>query len=234
MSNQLINQARHRQGGVVLLISLVALVAMTLAAIGFMRSVDTGRVLSGNMAFNRAAVAISDIGMEAARATLQQYEAQGGACGAGLNCLWKDGVQMAADLPALNPSPAGRYFAADDPTFNYRVGAVNWNNAYVVPPLVCVAPATPACLAQQQALAGYEVRYFIHRMCELGWANATQDGAPARSACVSSVAEGGANQGQVNRANRGINQAITVPVYRVTVRVQGPRNSLAYVYVWMS
>lgn len=226
--------ASRRQHGVVLLIALVALVAMTLAGIGFIKTVSTGQVLAGNMAFNRAAVSISDVGMEAARAVLYNLEMLGqDACG-GVSCLWKSGDAIVADGVAANPNPSGRYFAANDPNFDYRVGATNWNNAYVVPPLVCGPPATAACLAQQQALNGYEIRYFIHRMCELAWADAAQDGAPVRSGCVSVAVQGGENQGGINRAQRGGSQTVTVPVYRVTIRVQGPRNSLAYVNVWMS
>ena len=50
------------QRGVVLLIALIMLVAMTLAAIGMMRSVDTGTVIAGNMAFKQATLSATDVG----------------------------------------------------------------------------------------------------------------------------------------------------------------------------
>jgi len=54
------------QRGVILLIALIMLVAMTLAAIGMMRSVDTGSVIAGNMAFKQATLNASDLGSNVA------------------------------------------------------------------------------------------------------------------------------------------------------------------------
>jgi type IV pilus assembly protein PilX len=52
------------QQGVVLFISLIMLVAMTLAAIGMIRSVDTGNLVSGNMAFKQSSVLAGDRGIQ--------------------------------------------------------------------------------------------------------------------------------------------------------------------------
>lgn len=43
-----------RQKGVILVIALIVLVAMTLVALGTLRSVDTGSVVAGNLAFKQA------------------------------------------------------------------------------------------------------------------------------------------------------------------------------------
>lgn len=56
------NRTPHKQRGVVLLIALIILVAMTLAGIGMMRSVDTGNLISGNLAFRQATLNASDAG----------------------------------------------------------------------------------------------------------------------------------------------------------------------------
>lgn len=58
--------SRHRQSGVVLVISLIVLVALTLAGIALVRSTDTGNLISGNMAFRMAALQAVDTGVEAA------------------------------------------------------------------------------------------------------------------------------------------------------------------------
>lgn len=55
-----------RQRGVVLFVALIALVAMTLAAIALVRSVDTANVISGNLAFRQGGIQASDVGVEAA------------------------------------------------------------------------------------------------------------------------------------------------------------------------
>lgn len=60
---------RHRQStqaGVVLMLTLIVLVAMTLAAIALVRSSDTTNIIAGNLAFQQAATSSGDRGTEAA------------------------------------------------------------------------------------------------------------------------------------------------------------------------
>ena len=61
---------RRAQQGVVLFVSLIILVAMTLAGIALMRSVDTNVLIAGNLAFRQANTMYADTGVEAARAWL--------------------------------------------------------------------------------------------------------------------------------------------------------------------
>lgn len=56
----------NRQRGVVLFIALIILVAMTLAGIALVRSVDTGNLISGNLAFKQSSLLSSDRGIQAA------------------------------------------------------------------------------------------------------------------------------------------------------------------------
>ena len=51
---------RKAQDGVVLFIALIVLVAMTLAGIAVMRSVDTNVLIAGNLAFRNAATSAGD------------------------------------------------------------------------------------------------------------------------------------------------------------------------------
>ena len=55
-----------RQKGVVLFIALIVLVAMTLAGIGLMRSVDTSTIIAGNLAFKQSTLQAADQGVEQA------------------------------------------------------------------------------------------------------------------------------------------------------------------------
>ncbi len=57
---------RQRQRGVVLFIALIVLVAMTLAGIGMMRSVDTATIVAGNIGFKQASINSGDSGIETA------------------------------------------------------------------------------------------------------------------------------------------------------------------------
>ena len=54
----------RRQRGVVLFIALIVLVAMTLAGIGMIRSVDTANIVAGNLGFKQASINAGDNGIE--------------------------------------------------------------------------------------------------------------------------------------------------------------------------
>ena len=58
--------APRNERGVVLVISLIVLVALTLAGIALVRSTDTANVISGNMAFRMGALQAVDTGVESA------------------------------------------------------------------------------------------------------------------------------------------------------------------------
>lgn len=57
---------RQAQKGVILVITLIAMVALAIATIALLRGVDAGNVISGNMAFRQATLQAGDIGVEAA------------------------------------------------------------------------------------------------------------------------------------------------------------------------
>lgn len=54
------------QKGVVLLVALIVLVALMLASVSLVRSVDTANVVAGNLAFKQASVQAADFGIETA------------------------------------------------------------------------------------------------------------------------------------------------------------------------
>src|SRR3954465_1126782 len=59
--------AAPRQRGAILFIALIVLVAMSLAGIALMRSVDTNVLIAGNLVFRQGATAGADRGIEDAR-----------------------------------------------------------------------------------------------------------------------------------------------------------------------
>ena len=81
------------------MIALVVLVAMTLAGIALMRSVDTSNLIAGNLAFQQAATRSADAGVEAAIAFLE---------GASMTMLESDqpndGYAANGSETTLNPS----------------------------------------------------------------------------------------------------------------------------------
>lgn len=61
-----------QQRGIVLFITLIVLVAMTLAGIAMVRSVSTSNIIAGNLAFQQGATHAGDTGIETAVAWLEQ------------------------------------------------------------------------------------------------------------------------------------------------------------------
>lgn len=222
----------------ILFIALIALVALTMAGIGFMRSVDAGKLLAGNLAFSRASVAISDAGMEDARGLLARLDAAAmNQCGqaaldSNFSCLWMNAAQINAATPN-SVGPAG-YFAWSDPAFNPQ--SADWANANASTP-TCNPAVNPACVDPQSvARSGYDVRYIVHRMCDLPYnaAVAGQIGKPDVSNCLTASITGGTSKGSITRATNLAETPAGNPLYRVTIRVAGPRNTQSFIQVWMS
>jgi Tfp pilus assembly protein PilX len=126
---------RNKQKGVVLFITLIVLVAMTLAAISLVRSVDTTNVIAGNLAFHQAATYSGDAGVESAIAWLQSPPA---------------GV----DLTQINPA-----YSFYSPTRNDPAAGQSWDNYWTT-----TLAASANTLAAADA-AGNTASYVIDRMC---------------------------------------------------------------------
>lgn len=199
-------QLPKRQQGVVLIITLIALVAMTLAAIALVRSVDTGNVVAGNMAFKQGAVQSGDIGTEAAIA-------------------WLTGVAGVA--ASYNDDAANGYYATSQENLDATGGSndlgralVDWdsNNCNSIAAAACIQPS-PVIAANA---AGYEVRYVIHRLCPA-------TGLPSNCASTASTVAGTSSGAKDYTSKGGLSGEAEVEYYRITTRVKGPRNTISYV-----
>ena len=191
----------RRQGGVVLLIALIVLVAMTLAGIGMMRSIDSGTMVAGNIGFRESAVATADTGIEAARTWLM------------------------ANITTLNAdNPAQGYYSTRqdnlDLTGNLTEGGhdgVNWGGS---DPTQVVTAYTLGTVDT----SGNTVYYLIHRLCSIpGSINA-----PGNTCAFATQSLSGSTQSSPTYAQYGLtnsNQAY----FRITVRVNGAKNTVSYV-----
>ncbi|WP_051293549.1 pilus assembly PilX family protein [Pseudoduganella violaceinigra] len=195
------------QQGVVLPITLIVLVAMTLAGIAVMRSLDTASVIAGNMAFKQSATASGDFGVEAAITWLAAQNKNKA------NPLYIDGA---------NATGTGYYATRQDTldmTGNNTAGStdnMDWDNA-------ARARTLPA------DSAGNVVSYVIHRMCN----NA---GTPDAVSCsMEQTSRSGSSKGIVRQMMTYQPNAWTELAnrvyYRVTARITGPRNTTSYVQV---
>jgi len=129
----------RRQRGVILLIALIVLVAMTLVAIGTMRSTDTGTVVAGNLAFKQTTLSATDQGIEAgyrwlinnaAGTTLQNDNVANGYLSAnpGTDPVWSD--------------PNSGVWA-QSLCLNGCVADANGNKTYYIIHRMCTEPNTP-------------------------------------------------------------------------------------------
>ncbi len=182
--------SRSRQRGVVLFISLIVLVAMTLAGIAMFRQVGTGVVIAGNLAFRANATSVSDLGLEAARAWL-----------------------IAQTSAALNTDQAPGYYACGLPAAtcaqaNFAPASFDWT--------------ANAVQVTADDGTGNEVRYVIHRLCQLA-------GSPTTTPCVTLGAAGaGGSKGGGQYGVLPLTNTVQ-PYFRITARAAGPRNTVSYV-----
>ena len=176
-----------KQRGVVLFIALIVLVAMTLAGVAMMRSVDTNVLIAGNLASRNAAVSAGDAGIEAARNWLS--------------------AQSSGTL--INDQAPGYY--------------ANWQDAF--------DPKTFNWTANAQLLGTdtnlNRIYYVIHRMCEESakTVDAT-DCYKVQTTATGSTKGGGAYGSQP------LSGAV-LPYFRITARVEGPRNTVSYVQAFV-
>lgn len=196
-----------RQQGVVLIVSLIILVALTIAGIALVRSVDTSNIIAGNIAFQQSALHSGDSGAEDAIAKF----------------IEKD---VAKDNLFTNHLEEG--YAATT-----QVGGKNpvsqeedWNNTIQ---LLSVTRSVKnktcgggTCTLPPDA-AGNIVTYAIQRLCQF-------EGDPllAPTGCASGKRLAALVGGSLSSGSSALPQA-TQYYYRITSRIDGPRNTLTYI-----
>ena len=198
---------RHRsmqraQRGVILFIALIVLVAMSLAGVALMRSVDTNVLIAGNLAFRQATTMLGDVGVEAARTWLSANT---------------------SSLSSNQPGGATHYWANFQQGIDFIGATTDTGDDYDWEddgPATATSP-DPAFIIQ----------YVIHRLCK-------GTGAPtgASAGCVKAYAGGGGSgpgtggtKGAAGGYGGGALPGTSTIYYRVTVRVQGPRNTQSFV-----
>lgn len=189
-----------KQRGVTLVITLIVLVAMTLAGIALTRSVDTNSLIAGNLAFQQTATPSGEAGIEQAIAWLQ-----GNNTG---NTLYASNLPMGYSAVRQDPNAAIQQ-SWDD----------YWTNVILpAQQFVTILPVPDA--------AGNTVSYTIHRLCK--GPNAA-GGAPGSIGvgCASPPASNAT--GSSMGAGAIAFQTSTQVYYRITVRIAGPRSTVSYI-----
>lgn len=200
-----------RQRGVALFFALICMVAIMLAAVALVRSVDTAALISGNLAFQQSATMSGDAGTEAAITWLAATEA----ANAALNVLTN------AAHPFNTNNAAAGYYASLDPAKSLTASSGTrfvWDNTD------SVGLATDS--------SGNTTRYVIQRMCR------TSGVAVANASCLFSGAVLDNNKQNIPLPQEicqgpGCPVAGQTPMLRITSRTTGPKNTLSYVQAFV-
>ena len=198
-----------RQQGVVLFIALIVMVAMSLAAIALMRSVDTTSAVIGNLAFRQASILPANFGIEDAAAGL-------------FNDANPANLARIPDVRV--DTPAQNYYATHSQ-------AAGWDDQYGVPQPLQTKAAAAALTRSQADGAGNTVTYVIERMCYLTDPSGTPLPAipPDKSAANTWCDMMPPKQSPGTTINDPMAALLSAqPFYRVTVRVDGPQNTVSF------
>ena len=214
-----------RQRGVVLFIALIVMVAMSLAAVALIRSVDTSTQVIANLAFRQASIVLANWAIEnASSALFAQY---GGPRIA----------DITTDLPAENYYGVHNLKGAHGCGGNSADG-IHWDDQNGVPcPLQNKNNGAGLLAGFPPDLSGNKVSYVVERMCnpdptltnpqrpdgtdpnkpkdstQLGWCD------------VISPKGGGCHE--IN--GQCVFDFPPMAYFRVTVRVDGPKNTVSFV-----
>lgn len=201
-------QANHlKQRGVVLFFALIALVVMSLAAVALIRSVDTSTVIAGNLAFKQAATSSGDIGVDAA-------------------ITWMSATQLANAALNVYVDPA-HTFNVTDATVGYYSNAdpaLNLFDNGTWDAITGVAPVTDT--------SGNTTRYIVQRMCRTANAVLSTTNCLFGNAAVDS-------DGQNVKLPQDICSGAGCPTggqtsqYRITARIQGPKNTISFIQAFV-
>lgn len=197
-----------KQHGVVLFIALIALVVMSLAAVALIRSVDTNSVIAGNLALKHSALVSSDRGVETAIAWIS---AKAG-----------DKVTI-TDLDS------------DDTTKGYYATylTLDLDNTAVLKDDATWSAANSAeaegdgIVGGKETASGNNIRYIIQRMCRTG-------GTPDGDICLLGAADPGNNEtGNLDDSELEDEPSQPSPMYRITTRVAGVKNTYSYAQIFV-
>jgi type IV pilus assembly protein PilX len=201
-----------KQRGVALFFALVCLVAIMLAAVVLVRSVDTSTLISGNLAFQRSATASGDAGTETAMTWLTTVETANVA----KNVLNDPSHAFNVD------DPANGYYASLDPAKSLTASSGTrflWDS-------------TDSKGLATDITTGNTTRYVIQRMCRTSGV-AIKDANCLFSGAIQDTNSQNIPLPQEICKGTGCPVAGQTPQIRITSRTTGPRNTLSYVQAFV-
>lgn len=202
------------QRGMSLLFSLLALTALSLAAVALVRSVNTSSQVIGNLGFKQDATSAGGRATETAIGWLQANAAI-------LDADHPDSGYYATALDAMDPT--GR-----TTTTANKLGLVNWDIdgcAYATPGTFANCGLLSAAVAPAPGETNNS-RYLISRLCQKAEVMSGTNicAKPAGASLTDAVSRGEVRVGTELRPTK----LSTSPYYRIVVRTVGARNTVSY------
>ncbi len=192
---------RQSQRGVVLFVALIGMVVLSLAAVALLRSVDSGTSIAGNLAFKQASIGPVNYAVEQAAYNL-----------------------FVAPAAQRIPNGAENHW----PALNYYANLQAGETASGIPAGIYGSGYTyPAGFTKfTDPTTGYDVRWIVERVCANPFEGdaLSGDGIKACDTLIPKVGEGGTTMDL--RDLRNLVQKL--PLYRVSIRVDGPSNTVTY------
>lgn len=208
---------KKSQRGIVLFIAMVALVVMSLASVALIRSVDTNSLITGNLSFKQTSMISSSYGIE----SLSDFLGN-----------------RASDFAYVS-DPSNGYYALCTATQSSPANICD--GALLLQDATWQAGATSRLADGLQIAAGIDaygntIEYIVERMCSSFDPVATPAGSATNATCLlARRAKGGGSQIGVSEPKAGGPLLVTdLPIYRVTVRVRGPKNTTSFVQAFIS
>jgi type IV pilus assembly protein PilX len=211
------------QAGIVLFFALLALAVMSIAAVALIRSVDTNSLLSGNLVFRQSASATSNVALEGVAQSITQNISLAN------SVRHFPGQGYYANCSRFDMQPNASICDGS------RLTTTPWDNtnSRLVPDQVDGNAEIHNGVDRQ----GNEIRYVIERMCnfnevEINAGNAAMDASRClmASAARCKPSPDGNSQGEQRPCS---NQA-TSPLYRLTLRISGPKSTLTFMQSFIS
>lgn len=205
------NQSQS-QSGVVLFIALVALVVMSLAAVALIRSVDTNSQIAGNLSYKQTASISSSYGIESMAQTVGQRT-------------------IASGYSNVNDAGNG-YYATCTGFDQAGAGSCNGRNLTADASWVPGTSSSLATDAVANVVAGVDaygntIQYIVERMC-------SAVGAASSTTCLQAFNAGGCGGDTCTIIEQPLPpNTPPEPVFRVTVRIAGPKNTVSYIQTFL-
>lgn len=200
------------QSGVILFVALIVMVIMSLAAIALIRSVDTANLVAGNQSFKQSALNATDLGIQTA---MDRFDTT------------VVGATLSSEAATHTDLTSSCYLAT---TFLANELDVRGIPRLLLDPTTIQSPFTAAFDTTYTAANncqftntnGEVVRYIIDRQCDPSFAASPPGNANCNVVSTSTSSLSSHDQPTGSES---------VPFYRVTVRVDGPRHTVSYAQV---